>query len=75
MSNRVPTAAARRNFADLVKRSAHGERIKLTRYNKTLAILIPKRDLSTLEECEDAPAEAVQAARPRPARRRRSSGG
>jgi prevent-host-death family protein len=66
MSNRVPTAAARRNFADLVKRSARGERIKLTRYNKTLAILIPKEDLSTLEECENEPA-------PTPARRRRRS--
>ena len=74
MSNRVPTAAARRNFADLVKRSADGERIKLTRYNKTLAILIPKEDLSMLEECESAPAPAP-APKPRSTRRRRASGG
>lgn len=29
-----------------------GERIKVTRYNKTAAVLIPKRDLERLEECE-----------------------
>ena len=31
-----------------------GERIKVTRYNRTAAVLIPKRDLAKLEECEKA---------------------
>jgi antitoxin (DNA-binding transcriptional repressor) of toxin-antitoxin stability system len=52
--NRIPTAAARKQFANTVKRSAGGERIKLTRYNKTLAVIIPKKDLAMLEECERA---------------------
>jgi prevent-host-death family protein len=35
-----------------VKRSARGERIKITRYNKTAVVIIPKRDLDALENCE-----------------------
>jgi antitoxin (DNA-binding transcriptional repressor) of toxin-antitoxin stability system len=53
---RIATAGARKNFASLVRRSAAGERIKLTRYNKTIAIVVPKRDLELLEDCEKAPA-------------------
>jgi prevent-host-death family protein len=49
---RIQAAGARQNFSSLVKKSQAGERIKLTRYNKTAAILIPKRDLEHLEECE-----------------------
>ena len=50
-------------------RSAAGERIKLTRYNKTVAIVIPKRDLEILEDCEEKQPEAEQPAeRPRRAR-------
>lgn len=52
MSERVATAGARKHFASLVKRSARGERIKITRYNKTAVVLIPKRDLDALENCE-----------------------
>jgi antitoxin (DNA-binding transcriptional repressor) of toxin-antitoxin stability system len=52
MAHRMATADARKNFAGMVKRSAKGERIKLTRYDKTIAILIPKQDLDKLEECE-----------------------
>jgi len=37
-------------------KSQMGERIKVTRYNKTAAILISKRDLAKLEECEKADA-------------------
>jgi antitoxin (DNA-binding transcriptional repressor) of toxin-antitoxin stability system len=56
MGNRISTAAARKNFAMVVKRTAGGERIKLTRYDKTLAVLIPKKDLAVLEDCEtDSP--------------------
>ncbi len=49
---RIQAAGARQNFSSLVKKSQAGERIKLTRYNKTAAILVPKRDLERLEECE-----------------------
>jgi len=35
-----------------VTKSARGERIKVTRYNKTAAVLIPKRDLERLQDCE-----------------------
>jgi antitoxin (DNA-binding transcriptional repressor) of toxin-antitoxin stability system len=52
MAERIATANARKGFADLVQRSASGERIKLTRYGKTQAILIPKSDLAMLEDCE-----------------------
>jgi antitoxin (DNA-binding transcriptional repressor) of toxin-antitoxin stability system len=55
MTRRMATAGARKNFASLVRRSAAGERIKLTRYNKTVAIVIPKKDLDILEDCEKQP--------------------
>jgi prevent-host-death family protein len=50
---RVSAAGARKNFSALVQRSQAGERIKVTRYNKTAAVLIPKRDLDRLQDCED----------------------
>ena len=49
---RLQAAAARKNFSSLVTKSAAGERIKVTRYNKTAAVLIPKRDLERLQDCE-----------------------
>jgi prevent-host-death family protein len=49
---RLQAAAARKNFSSLVTKSAAGERIKVTRYNKTAAVLVSKRDLERLEECE-----------------------
>lgn len=71
MTRRIATAGARKNFASLVRRSAAGERIKLTRYNKTVAIVIPKADLEVLEDCEKQPdAEAEQPAAERPRRTR-----
>jgi prevent-host-death family protein len=42
----------------LVTKSAAGERIKVTRYNKTAAVLVSKRDLERLEECEKQAAAA-----------------
>ena len=50
---RIQAAEARKNISSLVKKSQAGERIKVTRYNKTAAVLIPKRDLAKLEECEE----------------------
>jgi prevent-host-death family protein len=52
MTRKIATAGARKHFASLVKQSARGERIKITRYNKTSVVLIPKRDLEALENCE-----------------------
>jgi prevent-host-death family protein len=53
MTQRLPTAVARKSFANVLRVSAAGERIKLTRYNKTVAVIIPKEDLKDLEECEE----------------------
>jgi prevent-host-death family protein len=53
---RVKAAGARKIFGSLVTKSQMGERIKVTRYNKTAAVLISKRDLAKLEECEKAAA-------------------
>ena len=59
---RVQAAGARKNFSSLVTKSAAGERIKVTRYNKTVAVLIPKRDLEHLEDCEkELPARGKRA--------------
>ena len=52
MTQRLPTAVARKDFANVLRDSAAGERIKLTRYNKTVAVIIPKQDLDELEECQ-----------------------
>ncbi len=52
MNGRISAAKAREDLAGVVQRSARGERIKLTRYGRTLAVIIPKRDLETLENCE-----------------------
>ena len=53
MTQRMPTAEARKGFASVLRNSAAGERIKLTRYNKTIAVIIPKKDLDELEDCEE----------------------
>lgn len=58
MTQRLPTAAARKSFATVLRDSAAGERIKLTRYNKTVAVIIPKKDLTDLEDCEKSRTEA-----------------
>jgi prevent-host-death family protein len=52
MTHRIPIAAARKDFASVVRKTRDGERIKLTRYNKTIAAIIPKHDLEKLKDCE-----------------------
>ena len=52
MAQRMSTAEARKDFAALLRSSAAGERVKLTRYNKTVAVLIPSQDLAELEDCQ-----------------------
>jgi prevent-host-death family protein len=53
MATRIQAAEARKGFAQVVERSAKGERIKLTRYGTTLAAIVPKHDLEKLEDCEE----------------------
>lgn len=52
MAQEIATAYARKNLARVVRRSAAGIRIKLTRYGKTQAVLIPEDDFKFLEKCE-----------------------
>jgi prevent-host-death family protein len=67
---RIATSKARREFAEVMKRAARdGRRMKITHYGKTLAGLVPAKDLRLLEECEE------QLRVPRPARRKRAAGG
>ena len=58
----VTTAAARKNFSDLLNRVAYGkDRIVLTRRNKPLAAVVPFEDIALIEEIEDR--EDIKAAR------------
>ena len=52
MTHRIPIAVARKDFATVVGKTRDGERIKLTRYNKTIGAIIPKHDLDKLNDCE-----------------------
>lgn len=63
MAQRMSTAEARKDFASVLRDSAKGERIKLTRYNKTVAVLIPKKDLAELEDCQQRHRREVTAVR------------
>ena len=79
---RVPMAAARASLRDLVDDvNATAERIKLTRYDRTIAGLVSAEDLHVAEECkrvkeeEDRLRGEGQADRPavkRPVRGRRT---
>jgi prevent-host-death family protein len=58
----ITTAAARRNFSDLINRVAYGkDRVVLTRRNKPLAAVVPIEDIALIEEIEDR--EDLKAAR------------
>jgi prevent-host-death family protein len=58
----VTTAAARKNFSDLINRVAYGkDRVVLTRRNKPLAAVVPIEDIALIEEIEDR--EDLKAAR------------
>jgi len=52
MAQEIATAVARKNLAHVVRRTAGGTRIKLTRYGKIQAVLIPEDDFNFLEYCE-----------------------
>jgi prevent-host-death family protein len=52
---RISTSKARKEFRDVIRRAANdGRRVKITHYGKTLAGLIPAKDLALLEDCEGA---------------------
>ena len=58
----VSTAAARKNFSDLINRVAYGkDRVVLTRRNRPLAAVVPIEDIALIEEIEDR--EDLKAAR------------
>jgi prevent-host-death family protein len=75
MANRVQVARFRKDFANIVNRSARGERIKLTRYGTTLAVIVPKADLQRLEDCEQGVAPESTEPRLAPAAPPRNSPG
>jgi prevent-host-death family protein len=46
-------AEARRRFSEVTTRvGRRGERVKITHYGKTLAVLVSKHDLQRLNDCE-----------------------
>jgi prevent-host-death family protein len=67
---RIPTSKARKEFRDVVRRASNeGKRVKITHYGKTLAALVPAKDLELLQDCEQRNA-GRQAARKNGGRRR-----
>ncbi len=67
MATRISTAEARKNQAQVLRTVMAGGRVKITRYDQTIGVIVPKKDLQKLEDCERAREE------PRPQRRRRAS--
>jgi hypothetical protein len=50
---RIPVAEARKNLARVLAKAAkHDRRVKITRYNQTLAGIISRRDLMRLNDCD-----------------------
>jgi prevent-host-death family protein len=63
---RIAKSEARKRFAEVITRAGHqGERVKVTHYGKTLAVIVPKDDLEKLEDCERERPRADDEARPR----------
>jgi len=50
---RIPIGEARSDLANLLRQAEQGARIKLTRYNRTIAALVSKADLASLRDCEE----------------------
>jgi prevent-host-death family protein len=70
MAKRIPTAKARAGLRGLVEavRVDH-ERIKITRYGKTAAYLVPPRDGEALENCAQELADCGKRQKPRRGRK------
>jgi PHD/YefM family antitoxin component YafN of YafNO toxin-antitoxin module len=50
---RIPVAEARKNLASVLAKAAKNERVKITRYNQTLAGIISRADLMRLSHCDE----------------------
>ena len=73
---RIAKSEARKRFSEVIdKAGRRGERVKITHYGRTLAILVSRKDLEVLNDCENAqaaPASTSPRSRPvKPAPRRR----
>lgn len=51
VKKRLAIAEARASISDLVQEVRKGSRVKITRYDKTIAWLVPQSDGEALEEC------------------------
>ncbi len=50
---RVAVAEARASLPDLVRDVRRGDRVRITRYGKTMACLVPVGVVELIEECRD----------------------
>jgi prevent-host-death family protein len=65
---KISIAQVRRDLAEVVGDVKRGERVKVSRYGRTLAVLVPKPDLEKLQDCERT--EETRKQRRGPRRRR-----
>jgi antitoxin (DNA-binding transcriptional repressor) of toxin-antitoxin stability system len=50
---RIAKSEVRKRFAEIMTRASRdGERVKVTHYGKTIAFIVPGKDLKKLEDCE-----------------------
>jgi prevent-host-death family protein len=69
---RIAKTEARRRFSEVITRAAHkGERVKITHYGRTLAVIVPTTDLRTLERQEKQQQLQVEEPDPRSSAPRR----
>ncbi len=59
---RIPVGEARKNMRNILRRAAKGARVKLTRYNRTMAVIISRDDLLQLQDCDGASNSATRRA-------------
>jgi prevent-host-death family protein len=75
----IAASELRTRSADLLNRVAYqGDRIRIERHGKVVAVLVPKEDLDRLRAAEDrldaaAAREALRETQPRPETRRRKA--
>lgn len=75
VTKRIATADCRKTFADISSRVGSGaERVRVTRYGKTLVGIVSAKDLQRLEECEQRSAEDDADDQAQRRRRKRAAG-
>jgi len=62
MTERIPIADVRKHLASVMRRCASGTRIKVTRFDRTVAVLVPPGDLRSLQD-RDAEAGGADSGR------------